>query len=125
MELRAAVIVNDAGQARPILESLSRKGFTGTIESDPQAVLDACKVNPPDLVIVEEHLTGMTGIRFLSRLVSTCWTTYAILITDEQEESVHQMTEGLGILGYMRNFEDTASLDKLLDRFLAMSRRNH
>ena len=125
MELRATVIVNDAGQARPILESLSQKGFTGIAESDPQAVLDACQVNPPDLVIVEEHLTGMTGIRFLSRLVSTCWTTSAILITDEQEESVHQMTEGLGILGYMRNFEDTASLDRLLDRFLAMSRRNH
>ena len=34
MELRAAVIVNDASQARPILESLSRKGFAGIVESD-------------------------------------------------------------------------------------------
>lgn len=125
MALRATVIVDYAGQARSILASLSRKGFAVTIESDPQSVLETCKVNPPDLVIVEHAVRGMKSILFLSRLVSTSWTTSAILIVDKPEESVHQMTEGLGLLGCIKNSEDTASLDKLVDRFLDMCSRNH
>jgi len=124
MKLQATVVVNDASQARPIIEILSQKGFAGIIERDPYTVLETCTGNSPDLVIVEDRLTGMTAIRFLSRLVITSWNTAAILITDEPEESVHEMTEGLGILGHMRNFEDTASLDGLLDRLLDMRRRN-
>jgi DNA-binding response OmpR family regulator len=69
MELRAAVIVNDASQARLIVESLSRKGLAGIVESDPKAVLETCSLNPPDLVIVEDRLTGMTGTNFLAELL--------------------------------------------------------
>jgi len=119
--LRAVVIISDASRAWPILESLSRKGFVGIIESDPQAVLDAGRVNPPDLLIVEHRLNGMTGSRFLSEFLAIAWTTAAILICDENEEAVHQRTEGLGILGHMRTVKDVDRLDKLLDRFLAIA----
>jgi DNA-binding response OmpR family regulator len=118
MELTAAVIVNDASQARPILESLSRKGFAGIVESDPKAVLETCTVNPPDLVIVEDRLTGMTGIHFLAELLKVSWTTSTILIADEEEEAIHDQTEGLGILGSIRTVNDMETLDRLLDRFL-------
>jgi len=118
MELKAAVIVNDASQARPIVESLSRKGFARIVESDPQAVLEACSVNPPDLVIVEDRLRGMTGIRFLAELLKVSWTTSTILIADEEEEALHDRTEGLGILGAIRATDDVESLDRLIDRFL-------
>ncbi len=121
MELRAVVIVNDASQARPIVECLSRKGFVGIIESDPQAVLESCSVNPPDLVIVEDRVTG---IRFLAELLKVSWTTSTILIADEEEEVLHDQTEGLGILGAIRTVDDTESLDRLLDRFLEIVSRN-
>jgi DNA-binding NarL/FixJ family response regulator len=117
MKLTAAVIVNDASQARPILESLSRKGFAGIVESDPKAVLETCMVNPPDLVIVEDRLTGMTGIHFLAELLKVSWTTSTILIADEEEEAIHDRTEGLGILGAIRTADDVKSLDRLLDKF--------
>ncbi len=116
--LRAVVIVSDVSGARPILESLSRKGVAGIIESDPQAVLDAGRANPPDLLIVEHRLNGMTGSRFLSEFLTIAWTTSAILICDEDEETVHQRTEGLGILGHIRSVRDMDGLDKLLDSFL-------
>ncbi|MBI4963083.1 MAG: hypothetical protein HY913_07400 [Desulfomonile tiedjei] len=121
MQLRAVVIVNDGSRARPILESLSRKGFDGIIESDPRAVLDKGRVNPPDLLIIEDRLDEMTGSRFLSEFLAIAWTTAAILISDEDEEEVHRRTEGLGILGHMRSDRDMDRLDKLLDRFLAMT----
>jgi DNA-binding response OmpR family regulator len=118
MKLRAAVIVNDASQARQIVECLSRKGFVGIIESDPQAVLETCSVNPPDLVIVEDRLRGMTGIHFLAELLKVSWTTSTILIADEEEEALHHQTEGLGIIGAIRTVDDVESLDRLLDKFL-------
>jgi len=118
MELKAAVIVNDASQARPIVESLSRKGFARIVESDPQTVLETCSVNPPDLVVVEYRLRGMTGIRFLAELLKVSWTTSTILIADEEEEALHDRTEGLGILGAIRATDDVESLDRLIDRFL-------
>lgn len=123
MELTAAVIVNDASQARSILESLSRKGFAGIVESDPKVVLETCTVNPPDLVIVEDRLTGMTGIHFLGELLKVSWTTSAILISDEEEEALHDRTEGLGILGAIRATDDVETLDRLIDRFLQIVSR--
>jgi DNA-binding NtrC family response regulator len=125
MELRAVVIVNDVSLALPMLERLSRRGLAGVVEKDAQAVLDACKVDPPALVIVEDRVWRMSGVHFLSELVRISWSTSAILISDEEEEVVHQRTEGLGILGYMKNVEDTDRLEKLLDRFLDMNRSNH
>jgi DNA-binding response OmpR family regulator len=121
--LRAVVIINDVSRARPILEGLSRRGFAGIIESDPKAVLDAGQVNPPDLLIIEDRLNGMTGSRFLSEFLAIAWTTAAILICDEDEEAVHQRTEGLGILGHMRTVKDVDKLDKLLDTFLEIASR--
>jgi DNA-binding response OmpR family regulator len=118
MELRAAIVVNDASLAGPIIESLSRKGFARIVQSDPHAVLETCCVNPPDLVIVEDRLRDMTGIHFLAELLKVSWTSSTILITDEEEESVHDQTEGLGILGSIRTVDDVESLDRLLDRFL-------
>lgn len=124
MELTAAIIVNDASQVRPIVESLSRKGFARIVEGDPQSVLESCGVNPPDLVIVEDRLRGMTGIRFLAELLKVSWTTSTILISDEEEEALHDQTEGLGILGAIRAADDVESLDRLIDRFLQIVSRN-
>lgn len=123
MSRRAVVIISDVSRALPILEGLSRRGFAGIIESDPKAVLDAGQVNPPDLLIVEDRLNGMTGSRFLSEFLAIAWTTAAILISDEDEEEFHQRTEGLGILGRMRSVKDVDRLDKLLDTFLETASR--
>jgi len=113
--LTAVVLVNDSRQAGPILETLSRKGFAAVVESNPRSVLEACKADPPAMVIVEECLEAMTGIRFLSELVRVSWSTATVLISDEEEEVVHQKTEGLGILGHIRSFNDVVSLERLLD----------
>jgi DNA-binding response OmpR family regulator len=122
MVLKAIVIGNDIERFGHVLRALSARGIAGSIEQDPQAVLDSCAVSPPDLVIAAEQLAGMTGIRFLSQLVAVAWTTSTILIADEEEDLVHDKTEGLGILGSIRNTEDSENLERLLDRFIDMKR---
>lgn len=114
--LTAAILINDPAEAQPIVETLSRKGFTGVVHNDPEELLESCKVNPPDLVVVDNRLPDMTGIAFLARLVRISWTTGTILIIDEPEESVHDMAEGLGILGHMRHAADTGRLEELVDK---------
>ncbi|MGB6068218.1 MAG: hypothetical protein WBG50_25710 [Desulfomonilaceae bacterium] len=87
-------------------------------------MLQTCAVNPLDLVVAQDSLRGITAINFLTQLLKVPWKTAAILITDQEEESVHNMTEGRGIIGHMRNFEDTVTLGKLLVKLLDMSLRN-
>jgi CheY-like chemotaxis protein len=120
MAWKALVVGNNAPGYRSVLEILSRRGIEGAIETNPDAALQSCASTAPDLVIVDEHLDGMTGIRFLSQLVSVAWTTSTILVADEEEELVHDKTEGLGILGSIRNVEDSKNLERLLDRFIDM-----
>lgn len=122
MELRTVIVVNDPDQAGPILECLARKGFSGIVESDPEKALEGCRINPPALVIAEDRLQGITGTRFLSELVRISWKTSTVLVVNEEEEVVHQRTEGLGILGHIRDCEDTASMEKLLDKMLEIRR---
>lgn len=121
MDLRAIVIVDDTSHTMSMLDTLSRKGFSGIIASEPRSVLDACKTSPPTLVIVEDRLRRMTAICFLSELVRLSWGTAAILVSDEEDEVVHQKTEGLGILGHIRSVDDLDGLERLLDKFIIMN----
>jgi len=66
----------------------------------------------------------MTGIHFLAELLKVSWQTSTILIADEEEEVIHDQTEGLGILGAIRTADDIGSLDRLLDRFLGIISAN-
>jgi DNA-binding response OmpR family regulator len=122
INLTAVVLVNDPGQVRPALDALSRKGFSTLVRSDPAELLESCKVSAPDLIIVEDRLPGMSGIQFLAALLKIAWTTATVLVIDEEEESVHEKTEGLGILGSMRDLGDTGRLEQLLDKALELMR---
>ena len=101
-----------------LIETLAQKGIFASVRTDPVAALEECRSNPPQLAIVANELRGMTGALFLAELLKISWTTSAILIADEDEEVVHERTEGLGILGSIRKAEDTANLEKLLETFL-------
>jgi DNA-binding response OmpR family regulator len=116
-EIRALVLVNDPRQAAEITETLGRRGISAVIETDFHAALRKCRSHAPQLVVVEDRLSLMTGVRFLSKLLTVSWTTSGILICNEEEDAVHQRTEGLGILGNIKGFDDMDGLGKLLDRF--------
>ena len=118
MRLRALVVVDGGDQVSRVMESLSKRRILATVITDPEEALDECRKNPPHLVIVGSVLATMTGVRFLAELLKVSWTTSTILIADEEEEAIHDQTEGLGILGAIRAVDDMESLDRLLDRFL-------
>ena len=88
--------------------------------SDPLSALEACNENPPDLAIVQWDLNAMSGVEFLTELLKISWTTATILVTDLDEETVHEKAEGLGILGRITDFEDITGLRGLLDSHKSM-----
>lgn len=120
----AFVVVNEATAAEPFADMLSDRGMVPTVFTDPQDALQRCRQDPPDLVIVEDGLTGMRGIDFLSALLRISWTTSTILITEDDEETVHEKTEGLGILGSVGGFEDLDGLAMLLRKFVKICEKS-
>jgi DNA-binding response OmpR family regulator len=118
MILKALVVVEGSNQVSRLMGSLSKKGISASIITDPDEALEECRRKPPHLAIVASVLGTVSGVRFLAELLKISWTTSTILISDKEEEAVHDLTEGLGILGAIRTVDDMESLDRLIDRFL-------
>ncbi|MGB6068214.1 MAG: hypothetical protein WBG50_25690 [Desulfomonilaceae bacterium] len=123
-ELRAVVLADDSRPVSGVLACLSKRNIFTTVLNDPDKALDECRNNPPQLVIVESALATMTGVRFLSELLKFSWKTATILVADEEEETIHNQTEGLGILGAIKTVDDIEGLETLLDKFLEIASAN-
>jgi DNA-binding response OmpR family regulator len=119
-DIQAIVLVEDPSQAAGIVDTLAQRHISAGIRTDPEEVLLECKSRNPHLVVVQDNLVGMSGMRFLADLLKISWTTSSILICDEEEEVVHEKTEGLGILGSIRSVHDNEGLKRLLDVFFRL-----
>lgn len=114
---RVMVVVEEPSDARRVAEMVQKQGIAPIVFADPDKALEECRSAPPDIVIVDDDLRSITGKQFLARLLRISWTTASILITADEEEIVHEQTEGLGILGRIRNYADEEALAVLLQRY--------
>jgi DNA-binding NarL/FixJ family response regulator len=114
---KALVLVKEPAAAAPLIQRLIKSGFIVDISSDPTLSLDECRRNKPDLAVVEEDLQTMSGIHFIFDLLKVSWTTATIIVSKRVDEAIHEATEGLGILGHIKDYEDLESLERLLKKF--------
>lgn len=112
------MVVNEATAAGPFADMLSHRCLKPTILTDPQRAPSRCRQESPDLVIVEESVSGMGGVDFLFDFLKISWTASTILITQDDEDEVHEKTEGLGILGSFGGLGDLDGLAKSPNRFV-------
>jgi DNA-binding NarL/FixJ family response regulator len=103
-----------------LIQRLTEAGFIVDSSSDPTLSLDKSRLNKPDLAVVEEDLQTMSGIHFISELLKISWTTATILVSDRDDEAIHEATVGLGILGHIKGYEDLKSVEDLLKQFEAI-----
>ncbi len=115
--LRAMLVVRDPIDARILNDFISSCGFAVTMQDDPVTALTRCKETPPALVLVDHELIGTSGIAFLRALLKVSWTTATILISLEDDERVHDLAEGLGILGSIDGYHDLEAAAALVDKF--------
>ena len=107
---KALVLVREPGAATSLIQRLTEAGFIVDTSSDPSLSLDECRRNKPHLAVVEENLPNMSGIHFILDLLKVSWTTATILVSERDDEAIHEATEGLGILGYIKDYEDLERL---------------
>lgn len=113
--LVAILVVRHPERATPLVVSLCSNGFSVIFERDPELALQKCDAYHPQLAVVEDDLGKMSGSRFLAEMVKVSWTTSSILISDNDEELVHEQTEGLGLMGQLRDSQDVQGLEKALE----------
>jgi hypothetical protein len=124
MKLSAIIVVVGGDRVSSLIETISKRGISAIVNANPEESLEECRVNPPHLAIVGSDLDSMTGVRFMAELLKVSWATYTILISNEEEETVHDRTEGLGILGAIKTTEDVEGLNQLLDKLCGMVARD-
>lgn len=114
---KIVLVVSDSNEATTMGDYLVGKGYAVEIQADADKALARCRANAPDMVVVDDHLPSMEGTQFLVELLRFSWSTAAILVSELDEESLHERAEGLGILGHVMNYNDFNRLDTLLGRF--------
>ena len=117
---RAIVLVKEISKADYFLSVCPDYGIEAEVFTDPEAVLDLCRTDPPNLAVVDEELQTMSGLEFVNALVRIAWTISVIIAMDADEETVHDKAEGLGILGHIQNLEDAERLKSHLETFVNM-----
>lgn len=114
----AMLVVRDSADVEGIRSVCLDSGIQLQVLDDPQDALGICRVNPPNLAIVQDELKSMSGLEFISALVRMSWTTSVIIVMDADPETVHDRTEGLGILGHMEHLNDMERLKGHLETFV-------
>jgi DNA-binding response OmpR family regulator len=118
--IKAIVTLEDEKGAARLAEALSERGVVAEVRTDAAQALDYCRNSKPDLALV-----GVPpGIPFLRELLKASWTTNMILISDMDEETLHDHAEGLGVMGAIKSPEDREGLEALLERFFEIRARN-
>ncbi len=92
------LVVDDSRVQRKILSSsLKRRGYTVTEAATGQEAIEICKANPPDLVLSDWMMPGMTGLEFckIFREMERDRYGYFILLTSKTEKG--QVVHGLDV----------------------------
>jgi DNA-binding response OmpR family regulator len=118
--MRAILLTDNPAAADPIRTCCARKNVELTVTDRAERALEICAEDPPDLVIVEDGFSAVSGPAFIKRVLKISWAVSSILITDDDEDRVHEKCEGLGILGSIADHSDTEGLERLLDGFASM-----
>ncbi len=114
----AVIVVNNPAEADRICDCCSDYGIETQVFDDPEKALKVCRTNPPNLVVVQHELQSMSGLELINALLRISWTISVVMIVDADEETVHDRTEGLGILGHMEHAADLERLKGHLDTFV-------
>jgi CheY-like chemotaxis protein len=81
-----------------------------------QKALDMVSVTPVDLVVTDENLVDMTGLRLALRLLHVNPMVNCSVVSSLTAEQFHEASEGLGLLAQMPPRPDSDHAEELLRR---------
>ena len=122
MNATILLVEDEERLARFIELELSSKGYTITVAHDGFTGLTMARESPPDLLILDWMMPGMTGLEVCRRLRATGSKVPVILLTAKDEVSDRVAGLDAGADDYVVK---PFSIEELLARVRAHLRRNH
>lgn len=111
---RAILFLNQSDSIEPLIEALASNGFELFAADDLEAGLSEHRREPFSLAVVEDGYKSLSAPAIVQELLKISWTTHSIIVTDKDEDQLHEQAEGLGILGGMKDRHDVKRLNELL-----------
>ena len=104
---------------------LESEGFEVEPVEDAETTLQRIRQSPPDLLVVDVQLPGMSGLDLLREVRSNPCMQHlcAVIVTSYAMSSDEEMAYEAGCDGYIRKPIDTRTFGQQVSRFLAAGRR--
>jgi DNA-binding response OmpR family regulator len=113
----AVIVASNAQAARPASSVCRLHGITDRVFSDGPTAVQESKDAPPALLIVEDDLKPLSGPEIITEFLKLSWQVSSILVSPDDGETVHEKTEGMGILGHVAGWDDRNGLEQLVRTF--------
>lgn len=86
---------------KPLILFLEQKGYKVEPVSNGHDAIDKCKNNHYDLIFLDEHMPGISGLETLSRIKSFNSDIPIVMITKNEEENIMEEAIGSQIADYL------------------------
>jgi two-component system response regulator FixJ len=108
---RLVCLVDDDAAVRRALALLLRTtGFSVEVFPSAEAFLGTPHVPPPDCLLLDVHLGGLSGFDLLERLVTTGVSIPTIFITGRDDVPTRERAQRMGAAGYLQKPFDAHAL---------------
>jgi FixJ family two-component response regulator len=108
-----AIVDDDESICKALKRLLNSAGFEATSFDGGSEFLRAVVTRPPDCVLLDVHMPGMTGIEVLARLHDVKVDVPVIIITAYDDRETYQKAREAGAVFLRKPFNDQALLDAI------------
>jgi DNA-binding response OmpR family regulator len=115
---RILAVDDDPGVRELLNDFLSARGYTVETVADGPSALAAVQRNPPDLLLLDLMMPGMTGMDVLRRLHGSSQRMPVIVVTAVTEEEVGRTALSSGAVDYITKPIDLAYLERAVSTAL-------
>ena len=100
-EIRILWADDEIDLLKPQIIFLEQKGYTVEPVSNGHDALDKCKTEHFDLIFLDEHMPGISGLETLSRIKAINKDIPVVMITKNEEENIMEEAIGSQIADYL------------------------
>jgi CheY-like chemotaxis protein len=117
------LVVDDNPEVRTMLEdALTALGYVARTAADGAAAVRAVLAEPPDVVLLDVHMPGLSGVGALPTIVALAPHAKVIMISGATNEDVLKRSLAFGAHDYVTKPFEISSLSRALETALAMRR---
>jgi len=110
--MRILAVDDDPSARELVADFLQARGHEVEMAADGETALAMMASQPPDLVLLDLMMPGMTGMQMLQRVPESCKHVPVIVVTAVAEEDVGKAALRAGAIDYLTKPIDFPSLER-------------